>query len=112
MLLFLRLRAFFLAWTASAFVVVPSHSARRSPRALGGALSAATVDGSASADAPWDRDAHLAGYQNAAEIDAFEVVCADLPRDLAGTYYRNGHGRLVGYDGAKVRHNRGRRCLE
>jgi all-trans-8'-apo-beta-carotenal 15,15'-oxygenase len=65
---------------------------------------APVADGSLTVDSTWDYDAFLSGYRNNAEVEASEVACADLPRDLVGTYYRNGHARFVGRDGRKVRH--------
>jgi len=52
----------------------------------------------------WDKPALLRGYQNSKEIPVRQVNCPDLPDDLIGTYYRNGHARFTGYDGQKVRH--------
>ena len=62
------------------------------------------IDGPARAHTSWDKAALLRGYENAMELSAREVCCAELPNDLRGTYYRNGPARFVGYDGQKIRH--------
>ena len=62
------------------------------------------ADGSAAANRGWDRAALLRGYSNPCEIPAKAVACPELPADLVGTYFRNGHARFRGYDGKKVRH--------
>ena len=61
--------------------------------------AALRIDGSKAPTGSWDRTAFLSGFQNSAEIAARELRCAELPSDLVGTYYRNGHARFVGYDG-------------
>ena len=66
--------------------------------------AALRIDASKAPTGSWDRAAFLSGFQNAAEIPAHQVRCAQLPSDLVGTYYRNGPARFVGYDGKKVRH--------
>ena len=66
--------------------------------------AALRIDASKAPTGSWDRAAFLSGFQNAAEIPAHQVQCAQLPSDLVGTYYRNGPARFVGYDGKKVRH--------
>ncbi|KAL1496018.1 hypothetical protein AB1Y20_014651 [Prymnesium parvum] len=63
----------------------------------------ASFDGAAAPEMPWDRSSFLRGYQTPAEICAREVLCAELPHDLRGTYYRCSPARFVGYDGRKVR---------
>lgn len=62
------------------------------------------ADGSGRLVGGWDKEALLRGYQNSAEQPAREVMSADLPADLIGTYYRNAPQRFTGYDGRKVRH--------
>ena len=52
--------------------------------------AAVRIDASKAPTGSWDRAAFLSGFQNAAEIPAHQVRCAELPSDLVGTYYRNG----------------------
>ena len=52
--------------------------------------AAVRIDASKAPTGSWDRAAFLSGFQNAAEIPAHQVQCAELPSDLVGTYYRNG----------------------
>ena len=66
--------------------------------------AALRIDASKAPTGSWDRAAFLSGFQNAPEIPAHQVRCAELPSDLVGTYYRNGPARFIGYDGKKVRH--------
>ena len=52
--------------------------------------AAVRIDASKAPTGSWDRAAFLSGFQNAPEIPAHQVRCAELPSDLVGTYYRNG----------------------
>ena len=87
----------------------PSIPVGKAGRGILGKRPATTVeppvtDGSAATVGEWNYDAFMRGYQNPAEMPAFEVSCPELPKDLQGTYFRNGYARFVKYDGKKVRH--------